>query len=383
MKKIVLFVLLGVVFAATSCKQEKGKEKESTESKAYTLTGKFADSKLDGKVVYIQKLADNMRDKVTVDSVTVANGVFTFNDSVKGATTLRFISVGEEYEPSLFVPEGGNIEMTFDTVYTAVVKGTDLNDKFQTFVNKMNGNGEKYDKYYKKVEELKTKKELTKEAYTDLSKEEENLVSEWRNDITAFVKDNAGNALGEYVFLSNSYFLTPNTIKELLPSFSSEFKATERVQMVEKRADNQLNTAVGKPYVDIKGFDINGKPIALSEHVGHHKVLLIDFWASWCGPCRRALPEIKKIYEEYKGKGFSIVSVSLDNDKKAWENGTKAGKITWSQITNLKGWDEDGAVAYGVSSIPQLVLLDEKGNIIARDLNEDSLRFKLEELLSK
>lgn len=134
------------------------------------------------------------------------------------------------------------------------------------------------------------------------------------------------------------------------------------------------------PAPEIALSDFNGKIIALSSLKG--KVVLVDFWASWCMPCRQENPNVVKMYEKYKDKGFTVYSVSLDENKEAWKKAVEADNLSWpNHVSDLKGWSSDAAAAYGVNAIPATFLLDRDGNIIAKNLRGNQLEQKLQELL--
>ena len=140
--------------------------------------------------------------------------------------------------------------------------------------------------------------------------------------------------------------------------------------------------AVGQKFTDFEMSDAQGKMHKLSEFVGNGKnIVLIDFWASWCPPCRRDMPNLVDVYKQYKGKGFEIVGISLDSKKEAWEKGIKDLKITWPQLSDLQGWKNSGAKLYGVNSIPHTVLVDKDGTIIAKGLHGKEVGEKLGEML--
>ena len=137
-------------------------------------------------------------------------------------------------------------------------------------------------------------------------------------------------------------------------------------------------TSVGQPYIDFTLNNIDGESVTLSELVGKSKLIMIDFWASWCPDCRVENPNIVEAYELYKDKGLEIVSVSLDTDKEAWLKGIKDDNLSWNNhLSALNGWNCPAATEYGVAFIPQNVLINEKGIIVAKNLNGDNLKLFL------
>jgi peroxiredoxin len=140
------------------------------------------------------------------------------------------------------------------------------------------------------------------------------------------------------------------------------------------------SVAIGKQYKDF-GLDTpEGELLKISDvHQGN--VLLIDFWAAWCGPCRRANPEVVEIYNTYHDQGFEILGVSLDRDSADWVQAIADDQLTWHHISDLKFWDSEGAGLYGVSAIPHTVLIDREGIITAKNLHGDALREAIESLL--
>lgn len=136
---------------------------------------------------------------------------------------------------------------------------------------------------------------------------------------------------------------------------------------------------IGTAAPAIESFDVNGNKISLSGFRG--KYVLVDFWASWCAPCRAAMPSVKTVYEKYKGKNFEILGVSLDSKKEGWTKAIAKDQLKWVNVSSLKGWNDPAALAYGITAIPQNVLVGPDGNIVGIDLFDDALDKKLGELL--
>ena len=170
--------------------------------------------------------------------------------------------------------------------------------------------------------------------------------------------------------------LTMNSCKQAPKNNEMATPATTAEQ-----ADVAEGVAESVQYTDIDLPGPQGQTVKVSDYVGKNKLVLIDFWASWCGPCIRELPNVVKAYELYHGKGLEIVGVSLDNNKAKWIEAIDALGQKWPQMSDLQGWNCKGADLYGIQSIPANVLIDEHGKIIARDLRGEDLINTLAKLL--
>ncbi|GHV08233.1 hypothetical protein FACS1894160_2190 [Bacteroidia bacterium] len=190
--------------------------------------------------------------------------------------------------------------------------------------------------------------------------------------LSAFIKKHP-NSYISLVALSqlSGENLKQNEIEALFSKLSDDVKNTNWGKSLATSFNKTRATAVGSVAPDFTQNDPSGKPIKLSSFRG--KYVLIDFWASWCGPCRRENPNVVQTYQKYKNKNFEILGVSLDNDKNAWLSAIEKDNLTWLHVSDLRGWKSAAAQLYSVESIPQNFLLDPKGVIIEKNLRGKQL----------
>lgn len=368
MKKIILF-FAAIVLLATSCAEKEG----------FTIKGKFPNTEYDGKQVYLQAPDSVWKGMVTIDTATVFQGNFEFKGLAKEGATVHFVTLSEPTNtikrPIFIVVEPGTIELNMDSIPTA--KGTKSNDAYQAFSKKVNDiSGEMKELYQQAMKDT-----ANVELQAQLEKQYEEKNDQITNETFDFLKSNVNTQWGAYLFASRSYIFSVDQMKELLSKIRPEEKSSARIAGIEKRVQALDATAEGKMFIDIKGKTPEGNDAALSDYAGKGKYVLVDFWASWCGPCRAEMPRLVDAYKKYKGKDFEIVGISLDRDGEAWKKGIEALNITWPQISDLKFWDSELSGAYGISSIPHTVILDKEGKIIARGLYGKALTDKLDELM--
>jgi len=146
-------------------------------------------------------------------------------------------------------------------------------------------------------------------------------------------------------------------------------------------SEQPSGTEVGEYYTDIELPGIQGNSVKVSDYVAKNKYTLIDFWASWCGPCRAEMPTVVKAYTDYHDKGFEVVGVSLDNSKEAWVKAIDKLKMPWPQMSDLRGWECRGARLYNIQSIPANILINQQGKIVAKNLRGEGLLSKMADLM--
>jgi len=365
MKKVI-FSLFAVAVLATSCENKD----------AYTISGKM-EAKDSTKVYLKEPSFDRKVQPKILDSTIVKNGMFEF----KGVATepaFNFIIaegiVGKPKSVSLVV-EAGKINVNLDSL---VIRGTKSNDDYQAYLNKVKPIDEQVASILDKANTLTDK---DGESLEKLKKDFDDLNIQRNKESLSYVKANISNPTAIMTFIYGASQFETDEIKEVLGMLSSKDKELAPIKKIERRVNAIENTAEGKSFVDLKSKDQNGKDIALSDYAGKNKLVLVDFWASWCPPCRKDMPEVVELYKKYQPKGFEVVGVSLDEDAEAWKNALTAMNMTWPQMSDLKGWESDMAAEYAVNSIPHTVLIDKDGKIIAKNLRGEELSKKVAEVL--
>ena len=221
------------------------------------------------------------------------------------------------------------------------------------------------------AEKNKIKERLMVSTYSD----------DRKNYTKRFMLQHIDSPVADYLLAQVQRDFSKEEYEQLLELFGQQpnqyrvYKGIMEQRAIDKR------TAVGARYTDFSMPDPNGKMVSISDYVTKNKYTLIDFWASWCGPCRAEMPNVVKAYDLYHAKGFEVVGVSLDNNKEAWVKAISQLKMPWPHMSDIKGWGCAGAALYNVRAIPANVLIDQQGNIVAKNLRGEDLLNKMAELL--
>ena len=188
-----------------------------------------------------------------------------------------------------------------------------------------------------------------------------------------------------YYFLDNGVEAYDELVKEGVVFADHPYlkKTRDDVEAMLKPQDSPKTAFIGKPYTDLEMADPEGKMHKISELVGEGKYVLVDFWASWCAPCRAEMPHVLEAYNQFHTKGFEVVGVSFDQDKEAWVKAIGQLQMPWLQISDLKGWQCAAAPVYQIDGIPDNILIDPQGTIIDRGLRGKALLSRLQTLLGE
>lgn len=288
--------------------------------------------------VYLQKFHNKMF--TTIDSVKVTNGNFSFKTKVK-TPELYGLSVNTTNSPLYIFLEKGPVSVKLSPVKyysNSVVEGSASQDLFEE---------------YKKSKDI---------------------------EISKFITEHPASIVSAYVLYRNwSYRLTPEQITQNIALLDKSQQNSTYVKELQELVKVLGGLQIGKKAPDFVSKDPEGKAVRFSENLKGYT--LVDFWASWCGPCRRENPNIVAAYKEFHDKGFNIIGISLDKKKENWVKGIKDDNLNWIQVSDLLFWNSEIAKLYGVRAIPANYLVDSKGIIVARNLHGEELQSTLKSLL--
>ncbi len=326
-----------------------------------------------------------------IDSAEIKSGTFDFKGSVPEPIEAILVvdhegkglqGISSPDMISLYLEKGSIIIDAKDSVNNAILSGTSLNNDLQKLALSLKETNQKLkaimSAYRSASDELKSSEDFNNNIQNqyDAASDEAKILK------FKFVKENPKSLVSLNILLEAAQpVLDALTINPLLASLSSELKAKPEAQELAKQLEIAMKVAIGAIAPEFTQNDTAGNPVSLTSFRG--KYVLLDFWASWCGPCRRENPNLVAAYNQYKDKNFTILGISLDrpNDKEKWLKAIADDKLTWTQVSDLKFWENEVARQYGIRSIPQSYLLDPEGRIVATNLRGSALHEKLAELL--
>lgn len=358
MKHLLLFA--SAVAMATAC---------TTTPKGYTIEGTAPDSTFNGQTVY---LADYAKEK-RIDSTVVENGKFTFTGVIDTPSIYR-IELGRNFGNVIAVNEAITVVMDKNP---ASVSSNGLNGQLGKYEAESTKNMNELRAAYDSLGKLYANNPDTfKVVFSKLRDELYNKNSQLTD---SYFEQNKDNMLGVFCLWGQygDYTLAQmDSIDQIVPLA----KAFEPLKKIRQSKENEAKTAPGQMFVNFTGVDVAGKDVSLSDYVGKGNYVLADFWASWCGPCRGEIPNLKAINDQYKAQGLVVLGVNVWDKKDKFEKAIQEEGMTWA---NMFTSDNTPTQLYGINGIPQIILFAPDGTIVARDLRGDAMKAKIAEVYAK
>lgn len=371
MKKLALFTLTAL--AVIACKKETG----------YHISGNLTGFDSD-ETIYINKISDSNRSTI-IDSTKLANGKFDIKLPETTTRDFNFITFSKTKGNILLIAENEHITITADKsdLRKAVIEGSEENTIFAEYLKSIGDQTLAEDKInreskaaaqagdYPKLREFKVKSDSLKNAKKQMRM---GMITNKPNSLISTM------ALSD---LLNFKMIKSSEAKALFSKMGADLQQSRIGLNLSKALANMVEetSTIGDKVANFSAPTPAGEELSLEAALGK-KITILDFWASWCKPCRLENPNVVKVYDKYKDQGLEIIGISLDKSADKWKQAIEQDGLTWKHISNLKSWQEPIAKNFGVRSIPATFILDENGVIIAKDLRGQALEEKIKELLA-
>jgi len=363
MKRFIVLILLPLIAYACG-----GPEK-------YDISGNIKE--MNKVPVTLQKAQDG--EWTTLDSAQVEYGEFSFTGKLDHPQMMR-LQFGQQKGSVDFFAENTDIQIIghSDSLQSIDVKGSPIHRQYSQFQDKM-------DDYNSQLqaavsEYRKAAQSQDQEAVEKTRSQYQSLADERRQYVEQYVEKHSNSVLSPYLTQRHLLsFVGYEKLDSLYTGMNPEVQKTRYGRALKERLDVLKSTQIGQPYIDFTLPDTSGNSVSLSDYVGDGYVLL-DFWAAWCGPCRKENPNLVEAYQKYHDQGFEIFGVSFDRSRDAWISAIHKDNITWPQVSDLEYWDSKAGEKYGIRSIPSNFLINKEGKIVDKNLRGEELDQRLDEI---
>lgn len=399
MRKNIL-LLISAAFLLTAFVACQPKEPTS-----YTIHGEIAGDNANGKQVILYPIVG----EVAMDSTTIADNKFTFTGTMDAPDRVRIVidanpeaEKGNKrgFKQSYFYLENGDIQYIahIDSMpslfynpnvksVSPVIKGSKSQDLHVSYTASIKDLNTKYreldEEYYTDYHQSAMEGKFNVERGIELQKQIDKVSSDLNKERMNFIRNNADSRvafdMGASYFQDIFVTLTADEIDELMAILKPSWDGTKEFADLEETALASKKIAIGSKYTDVTLLDKKGDSVKLSDYIQPEKYTLVEFWATWCGPCRVEIPHLKHVYEEYKDKNFDIINISFDDTTEEWHKTMKEEGMTWTQLIDPQHFEGEAAKAYRIMGIPYSLMLDPNGIIIGTDMRGAKLDLTLQE----
>ena len=345
----------------------------SASAQSYTITG-TAGAKAEGKKVYLIN-QDNME---YADSAVVANGAFKFEGTATDQLLFEInVNKNRRDRAYVIVQPGTQAVVDFTTRPAKATDNGGLTDKMAAVDNAVAVAGNAINE---KIAQLQAEGKSQTEMAEILNPEIEKIYDIYRNAIA----ENKDNMVGAYVLgmVASQFYPTLESLDEVM----ADVKYANNIARIRMEREGHLKAAAtqaGKMFVDFTGFTVDGKSSKLSDYVGKGKYVLVDFWASWCGPCKGEIPNLVELQNKFGGKKFTVLGVNVWDEEAKFKAALVDEGITYPQIFVPQNNKDNATDLYGIKGIPQIILFAPDGTIVKRDLRGQAMKDLIEEKMSK
>ncbi len=361
-------LILAVLFSVISCNTKK--------TDGYTIEGTISGA--DTGWVMLKKRSEGKM--ITSDSVKIKDGKFTFTGKVEMPEMVYLKLKNTDGALPFFLENAAITLKTFaDSIDKSVVTGSKSQDMYVAYLKETKVYDLKLEELYGR--DMKAKEVKDTAAVKTLEAAYDSVESAQSQFTKEYILKNGKSVVAAYLAISNAYAYSLDELKAINKAFDPAIGNSSYVKTLAERETILGTVQPGQMAPAFTMFDTVGMDIKLSSFKG--KVVLVDFWASWCSPCRAENPNVVAAFRKYNNKGFTVLGVSLDTDKLKWRNAIAKDGLTWTHVSDMKGWSNSAAKLYGVMSIPANFLIDKEGKIIGSSLRGKDLDKKLEEVMGK
>lgn len=350
----------------------------------------------DGLTIYLLRNDVVRRDRETrIDSCRISNGTYSFSLPAPDSAFVATVALPPKDKNFVYglpeircIVEEGSVTADCDG-YRLTLKGGRLNREYDdVYLSREREVRTTLERLMQQRDSAERKRPFTEAENNAYSEKVTALYAGLKPYLRQFISHNIGNNVGAYMLFSYSDdYLSAAFMQEMRRKVNpvyvrqAEERDREAREAVETADRNRRMTSAGNKYSDFKSKTTDGRDVSLSQYVRPGRVTLLDFWASWCGPCLMEAKELKRLYAEYHEKGFDIVGVSLDTDRNKWLNAIKQHNLPWTHLSTLQGFNDAGAKAYAVGAIPYVVLIDGEGNIVLQNMHGEPLHKEIRRLM--